>query len=113
MLRYQGRLCVPDVDDLRNRVLEESYGSRYSIHPGYTKMYRDLREVYWWDGLKRDITEFVASCPNFQQVKIEHLKPSGLTLGSSYLEVGGNYYVIFGGVASKMESKRLRLDYCG
>ena len=45
MLRYQGRLCVPDVDDLRGMILEESHGSRYSSHPGATEMYRDLREV--------------------------------------------------------------------
>ena len=42
-------------------------------------MYHDLRKVYWWDGLIRDIAEFVASCLNLQQVKVEHLKPSGLT----------------------------------
>ena len=34
VLRYQGRLCVPDVDDLRRKISEEAYGSRYSIHPG-------------------------------------------------------------------------------
>ena len=45
--RYQNILCVSDVDDLRNRVLEEAHGSRYSIHPSSTKMYRDHREVYW------------------------------------------------------------------
>ena len=44
MIRYKGRLCVPDVDDLRGNVLEEPNGSRYSIHPGATKIYRDLRE---------------------------------------------------------------------
>ena len=56
MLRYQGRLCVTNVDGLRNRILEEAHGSRYSIHPGSTKMYHDFREVFWWEGLKRDIT---------------------------------------------------------
>ena len=40
--------------------LEEAHGSRYSIHPGATKMYRDLQEIYWWDYLKRDIADFVA-----------------------------------------------------
>ena len=64
VLRYQGRLCFPDVDRLRDRILEEVHGSRYSIHPGLTKMYHDLREIYWWEGLKRDIAEFVAKCPN-------------------------------------------------
>ena len=64
---------------LRNRIREETHSSRYSIRLGSTKMYHDLREIYWWDGLKGDIEEFVARCPNCQQVKDEHLKPSGLT----------------------------------
>ena len=42
-------------------------------------MYRDLREVYWWNGMKRDIAEFVSKCPNCQQVKAEHQKPVGMT----------------------------------
>ena len=39
-------------------------------------MYRDLREVYWWDGFKRDIGEFVSKCSNLKQVKPEYLKHS-------------------------------------
>ncbi|WMV26391.1 hypothetical protein MTR67_019776 [Solanum verrucosum] len=46
VLRYQGRLCVPDVSELRQHILTEPHNSRYSIHPGATKMYRDLREIY-------------------------------------------------------------------
>ena len=65
-LRYQGRLCVPDVDELRTMILKEAQNSPYSIHLGSTKMYRDLREIYWWNDMKRDITEFVARCSNFQ-----------------------------------------------
>ncbi|XP_070006763.1 uncharacterized protein [Nicotiana sylvestris] len=42
-LRLQGRLCVPNIDGLRERILEEAYILRYSIHPSATKMYRDLR----------------------------------------------------------------------
>ncbi|WMV08283.1 hypothetical protein MTR67_001668 [Solanum verrucosum] len=60
VLRYQGRLCVPDVGELRKHILTEAHNSRYSIHPGATKMYRDLREVYWWNGMKRDKADFVA-----------------------------------------------------
>ena len=32
VLRYQGKLCVHNVDGLRNRILEETHGSCYSIH---------------------------------------------------------------------------------
>ena len=75
VLRYQGRLCVPNVGELRQHILAEAHNSRYSIHPGATKMYRDLREVYWWNGMKRDIADFVAKCPNCQQVKVDYQKP--------------------------------------
>ena len=78
MLKYQGRLCVPNVDGLRNQILEEANGSRYSIHPGSTKMYHDIREVFLLEGLKKGITEFVAKCPNCQQVKAEHQNLGGL-----------------------------------
>ncbi|XP_070005367.1 uncharacterized protein [Nicotiana sylvestris] len=71
-LRYRGRLCVPDVNGLRERIISEAHNSRYSIHPGSTKMYHDLKEVYWWNDMKKNIADFVAKCPNCQQVKVEH-----------------------------------------
>ena len=74
MLRYQGRLCVLDVDGLRDQIIEEAHGSRYSIHPFSIKMYHDLQEINWWEGLKKYIAEFVAKCPNCQQVKSEYKK---------------------------------------
>jgi len=55
----------------------EAHYSRYSIYPGATKMYYDIRGIYWWDKMKKDILEFVSQCPNCQQVKIEHQKPGG------------------------------------
>ena len=45
VLCYRGRLCVPDMGELRKRTLAEAHNSMYSIHPGATKMYHDLREV--------------------------------------------------------------------
>ncbi|XP_065854728.1 uncharacterized protein [Euphorbia lathyris] len=78
VLRYGTRLCVPDVDDLKREILEEAHCSAYTVHPGSTKMYRDLRELYWWSGIKRDVADFVAKCLTCQQVKAEHQRPSGL-----------------------------------
>jgi hypothetical protein len=39
---------VPDVDHLREKILQEAHDSAYSIHPGSTKIYQDLKERYWW-----------------------------------------------------------------
>ena len=47
VLRYGSRLYVPDIDDLRKVLLEEAHHSAYSVHPGSTKMYHDLRSHYW------------------------------------------------------------------
>ena len=44
ILRYKDRLCVPHVDDLRTKIVVQAHGSRYSIRPGFTKMYHDLKE---------------------------------------------------------------------
>ncbi|WMV30281.1 hypothetical protein MTR67_023666 [Solanum verrucosum] len=57
-LHYQGRLCVPTVGELRQQIPTEAHNSRYSIHLGATNMYRDIREVYWWNGMKRQ-QEFI------------------------------------------------------
>ncbi|XP_070042482.1 uncharacterized protein [Nicotiana tomentosiformis] len=77
-LRYRGRLCVPDIDGLRERIMSEAHNSRYSIHPGSTKMYHDLKEIYWWNDMKKNVGDFVAKCPNCQQVKAEYQRPGGL-----------------------------------
>ena len=79
VFHYQGRLCVHDVGVLRQHILSLAYKSRYSIHPGDTRMYRDLRVVYLWNRMKRDIADFVSKCPNFKQVKVEHQNLGGMT----------------------------------
>ncbi|WMV40991.1 hypothetical protein MTR67_034376 [Solanum verrucosum] len=79
VLRYQRRLGVPKVGELRQQILAETHNSRYYIHPGTTKMYSDLREDFRWNGRKRDIADFMAKCPNCQQVKVEHQKLGAMT----------------------------------
>ena len=76
--RYNDGLCLPDVDDWQTRIIPEAHGSIYSIHQGSTKMLHDLKKIYGWDGMKKDIAEYVAKCPNCEHVKAEHLKHGGL-----------------------------------
>jgi len=69
---FRKRICVPDVDHLREKILKEAHDSTYSIHPGSTKMYQDLKERYWWYGMKHDVAAHVAICDVCQRVKAEH-----------------------------------------
>ncbi|XP_070008253.1 uncharacterized protein [Nicotiana sylvestris] len=41
-------------------------------------MYHDLKEIYWWNKMKKYVANFVAKCPNCQQVKVEHQRLDGL-----------------------------------
>jgi hypothetical protein len=77
-LRYQNRLCVPNEDNLKMIILTEAHQSLYTVHPGSTKMYRDLRERYWWNGMKREVAQFVERCLTCQRVKAEHQRPAGM-----------------------------------
>ena len=89
VLRIKGRACVPRVDDLINTILTEAHSSRYSIHPSATKMYRDLKQHFWWSRMKRDIVDFIAKCPNCQQVKYEHQRPGGTLQRMPFLNGSG------------------------
>nr|GFC84753.1 retrotransposon protein, putative, Ty3-gypsy subclass [Tanacetum cinerariifolium] len=52
--------------------------SLFTVHPGSTKMYRDLKQYFWWNGMKQEVATFVSKCMTCQQVKIEHQRASGL-----------------------------------
>ena len=58
-LRYRGQVVVPQLTDLREEILKEFHCSRFTVHPGSTKMYRDLRLQYYWNGMKRHVGDFV------------------------------------------------------
>ncbi|KAL0282093.1 UNVERIFIED_CONTAM: Transposon Ty3-I Gag-Pol polyprotein [Sesamum angustifolium] len=77
MLLNGKRVCVPNVEELRTEIMHEAYYAPYAMHPGSTKMYRDLRPYYWWPRMKKDVEEFVARCLTCQQVKAEHQAPAG------------------------------------
>ncbi|GKD81877.1 putative reverse transcriptase domain-containing protein [Tanacetum coccineum] len=58
--------------------MSEAYATRYSIHPGVDKMYYDLRGLYWWPEIKKEIAMYVSKCLACSKVNAEHQKPSGL-----------------------------------
>ncbi|KAL5568183.1 hypothetical protein UlMin_024758 [Ulmus minor] len=40
-------------------------------------MYKDLKEKFWWFGMKGDVAKFVEKCLTCQRVKAEHQRPAG------------------------------------
>lgn len=77
-LLLNGRITVPDRKGLRQEILRAAHQSTLSIHPGSTKMYKDVRRYYHWPGMKRSVAKWVNQCDACQRVKVEHQVPAGL-----------------------------------
>lgn len=75
---FVGRFWIPLTGGIRNLILTEAHKSKYSIYPGAHKMYHDLKDLYWWSGMKKDIAIYVGKCLTCSKVKAGHQKPSGL-----------------------------------
>nr|GEZ83497.1 hypothetical protein [Tanacetum cinerariifolium] len=41
---------------MRTLIMDEAHKSTYFVHPGADKMNYDLRDMYWWSGMKKVIT---------------------------------------------------------
>ncbi|XP_058106395.1 uncharacterized protein LOC131249619 [Magnolia sinica] len=85
-LRYHGRLCIPNLHELRKEVLDAAQNSKLAMHPGSTKMYRDLKQAYWWNNMKNQIVDYVSRCLTYQEVKAEYHRPSSLLQPMSLAE---------------------------
>jgi hypothetical protein len=75
---FNNCIVVPKNDEIRQQILDEAHLSRYSIHPGSTKMYHDLKHHYWWTKMKIEIARYLATCDTCRCVKAIHMKTAGL-----------------------------------
>jgi hypothetical protein len=77
---------VPSRETLKKKILDEAHTLRYSIHPGSTKMYHDLRQQFWWTRMKHEVARYVSECDTCRKVKADYMKPKGLLQLLSILE---------------------------
>jgi hypothetical protein len=75
---FKDRIVVPKDAEVRQQILDEAHLSRYSIHPGSTKMYQDMKQHYWWTKMKIEISRYVAKCDTCRRVKAIHTKAAEL-----------------------------------
>ncbi|GJY01109.1 putative reverse transcriptase domain-containing protein [Tanacetum coccineum] len=57
-LYYLDPIWVPLKGDVRTLIMDEAHKSKYYVHPGADKMYYDLRDRYWWPGMKKEIAVY-------------------------------------------------------
>ena len=54
-LRFKDRMRVPNNEEIKEMILEEAHKSKLSIHPSTTKMYQDLKKMFWWPKMKKEV----------------------------------------------------------
>ncbi|GJS45810.1 putative reverse transcriptase domain-containing protein [Tanacetum coccineum] len=86
ILAVQSEAFKQENVSLVGSVMDEAHASRYLVHPGADKKYYNLRDMYWWPGMKRDIDIYVIKCLTSAKVKAEHQRPSGLLQQPEILE---------------------------
>ncbi|KAL8108448.1 hypothetical protein AgCh_024778 [Apium graveolens] len=61
--RVNSHIWIPNIVELKHEILHEAHNPGFSIHPGSTKMCKDLKENYWWPNMKKEITEWIIGFP--------------------------------------------------
>jgi hypothetical protein len=62
ILWFGDRLVVPKNLELRKKIMDEAHLSKFSVHPDSNKMYHDLRSLYRWTRMKREIAKYISEC---------------------------------------------------
>jgi hypothetical protein len=76
-LWFEDQLVVPKNGDFRRKILDQAHLSRFPMHPRSTKMYHDLKPLFWWTRMKREIAKYVSECDTCRRIKASHLKATG------------------------------------
>ena len=77
-LYYKGdALVVPDIPDLKARILKELHDANYAGHCGYHRTTQLVRRMYWWPAMATQIREYVQGCFICQQNKHLQRSPAG------------------------------------
>ncbi|GJX44595.1 putative reverse transcriptase domain-containing protein [Tanacetum coccineum] len=84
-LYFMDRIWVPLVGGVRTIIMKEAHKTRYFVHPGADKMYHDLRDMYWWPGMKRDIATYVSKCLTCLKVELGSLASETVGLHAEFI----------------------------
>ncbi|GJZ04094.1 putative reverse transcriptase domain-containing protein, partial [Tanacetum coccineum] len=92
-LHYMDHIWVPLVGGVRTKLMDKAYKMWYFVLPKADKMYYDLRDMYWWPGMKKEIILYVSKCLTCAKVKAEHQRPSvdRLTKSAQFLAIREDY----------------------
>jgi len=75
LLRYDGHIWVPDVNDLRLRILLNNHDHPVSSHFGQNKTLELVRRDYTWPGVRTFVKDYCKSCTTCVRSKAPRHRP--------------------------------------
>ena len=66
---YQGRVFLPDRDNIRQEIIKLHHDHPTAGHPGYLKTRQLISAGYWWPRMAQYIQKYVEGCSTCQQNK--------------------------------------------
>jgi len=51
-IRFHNWVCVPTVEEPKKKILDKGHNILHSVHPGGNKLYKDLKQTFWWSNMK-------------------------------------------------------------
>jgi hypothetical protein len=80
VIRYQGKVYVPEDNNLQVSIIKLYHDTPHTGHPGCFKTIELLKRDYWWPGLNQSVTNWIKGCATCQQMKVNtHPTKPGLT----------------------------------
>jgi len=70
VIQFHNQVCVSAVEALKKKILDEGHNTLPSVHPGGNKLYKDLKQIFWWGNMKQEVVDYVIKCLTCQRVKI-------------------------------------------
>ena len=72
VLYFRNKIYVPDIDEIKQRILRLNHDHPLCAHPGIMNTYDYVRRSYYWPKMQKYITDYIHGCAICQQMKIQH-----------------------------------------
>ena len=74
LLYYKLRLCIPNNNEIKAKILWEAHNSPIAGHGGYVKTLNTVQRSYFWPGLKRYVLQYVIQCISCERNKAKRVQ---------------------------------------
>jgi hypothetical protein len=72
------QLVIPNIEKIKDKVLNSSHDSLFAGHLGRTKTYDLVTRSFWWPGIRKSVSNHCKTCDSCQRVRINNQRSMGL-----------------------------------